>query len=142
MTDVLITDPALDEALAEIVEDTPATYETPEGDERSAAIGLGLAVLRKTGYATWAELLAAGDEAKDEKFGALHFSPDQLQLLETHHGLLTMISPGVTPSPCTECGVPVLVGKGAPGNNCTVTNGCKGKPGKPAAAKLTPKPKK
>ncbi|XKH58634.1 hypothetical protein LG293_16415 (plasmid) [Citricoccus nitrophenolicus] len=117
-------------------EKQPATFETPDGGEMSAAIGLGLAVLRKTGYATWSALLSGGDEVKEEKFGALHFTAGQMDLLHRHQMVLETISPGVTPSPCTECEVPVLVGKGVAGNTCTVTNGCKGKPAKPAAAKL------
>lgn len=118
-------------------DEVPTTFQTPESGGAFAGIGLALAVLRKTGYGTFAELVAGGDEQKDAKIGALHFSAEQIALLEQNLHLLYMIRPGVTPAPCTECGVPFLAGKGSVGKICTVTRGCTGAPVKPSAATLT-----
>lgn len=117
-----------------------AAYDTAEETWGTAheALGLAIAVLKKTKTRSWAELCAAAlpGTPTGKLLAGIDLSPGQLSVLEVHRDVVALlrVTPNAIPAICSACGMPTLVDTTAPAS-CPITLRCEGKPIKPAAAK-------
>lgn len=101
------------------------------------ALGLAIAVLKKTKTRSWAELCSIKPSTPSAKLlASIDLSPGQLSVLETYRDVVALlrVSPNAIPAMCNVCGLPTLVDTTVPAS-CTMSLRCTGKPVKPAAAK-------
>ena len=108
----------------------------------AAAVSLGLGLMKKCKAGTWAELAQAMAECRPEVlkvFKTLELGEKQIQLLQEHSGLLSLVSlnPPVIPAICPECGLFTLTSDQKP-TKCLVTSDCTGKPFKVVSATAAP----
>lgn len=101
------------------------------------ALGLAIAVLKKTKARSWEELCSTKLGTPTAKLlASIDLSPGQLSILEAHRDVVALLqlSPNAIPAICNVCGLPTLVDTTVPAS-CTMSLRCTGKPVKPVAAK-------
>lgn len=108
----------------------------------AAAVSLGLGLMKKCKAHTWAELAQMMAECRPEVlkvFKSLELGEGQIQLMQDHSGLLSLVSvnPTVIPAICPECGHFTLTSDQKP-TKCLVTSDCTGKPFKVVSATAAP----
>lgn len=108
----------------------------------AAAVSLGLGLMKKCKAGTWAELARMMAECRPEVlkvFKTVELGEKQIQLLQEHSGLLSLVSlnPPVIPAICPECGLFTLTSDQKP-SKCLVTSDCTGKPFKVVSATAAP----
>lgn len=105
---------------------------------QAAAVSLGLGLMKKCKVNTWSELtteMAAGNPDVVKVFKTLELGMGQVQLLQDHQGILSVVSldPPAFPAFCPDCGHFTLTSDVKP-TKCLVTSDCSGKPYKVTAA--------
>lgn len=105
---------------------------------QAAAVSLGLGLMKKCKVNTWNELaaaMAAGSPEIVRVFKTLELGRNQVQLLQDHQGILSVVSldPPAFPAFCPACGHFTLTSDVKP-TKCLVTSDCTGKPYKVTAA--------